>query len=95
MEPVSSTALEVSWEAPTESCTVHVEYIFEYRLTNRDQCQPSDSNNGIMESVSETTTTLTNLHPYSSYEIEVSASGGLQTISAITGEAGRSLPLQI
>ena len=87
MGPISSTTLEVSWEAPTESCTVTVESIH-YRLTNRGQCQPLDSDEGEIQLVSETNITLKDLHPYSSYEIQVRTSGGLQTVSAITDEAG-------
>ena len=95
VEPVSSTSLELSWEAPAVTCTVNVEYDIEYRLTNRDQCQPSDSGEDKIESVLETNTTLADLHPYSSYEIKVSASGGLQTAYAMTDEAGGLLPFQI
>ena len=92
MEPVSSTALEVSWEAPDESCPTNVKYNVEYRLTNIGQCQPSDINEGMMLSVTGTTTTLTDLHPYSSYEIQMTASVSVGTLYAVTEEAGR-LPL--
>ena len=88
MKPVSSSALEVSWEAPTESCSANEKYNIEYSLTNRDQCKPSDSNKDIVTSVFGTNITLTDLYPYSSYEIRVSASGGVQTVSAMTDEAG-------
>ena len=90
VRPVSSTALEVSWEDSCTSNTANVDFDILYRLINRNQCEPLDSNNDMMESAPGTTITLTGLYPYSTYKIEVSASGSEQTMSATTNEAGKS-----
>ena len=88
VESTSSTSLKAIWEIPAKSCATNVEYHVEFQLTNRDQCQQSDNNTVMRTSVSETTITLTRLHPYSTYEIRVIAAGGVKTTSAVTDEAG-------
>ena len=85
---VSSSVLKVSWKAPGESCSANTKYKVEYRLADRDQCQPSESDERVGMSVSETTFSLSNLFPHSTYEIRVSASDGIETVLAVTAEAG-------
>ncbi|XP_072041054.1 receptor-type tyrosine-protein phosphatase F-like [Amphiura filiformis] len=84
----SSTELVVSWEYPTESCTDSLTYQIKYRLTERDQCQSVDNEfETYADSESGTTSvTLTNLLPYSTYEVRVIAGGGVASKNGITKE---------
>ena len=85
---VSSASLVLSWEMPTTPCSAEAEYAVEYRLTNKDQCKPSENSGFMRKSVSATSVTLSDLHPYSSYEIRVGAAGSVATTTAVTSETG-------
>ena len=77
----SPTQLSVSWSVPSESWT---DTAVEYRLINRDQCMESDGSqveNGV---VTGTSSTLTNLFPYSTYEVSMRVGMGVETEMAMT-----------
>ncbi|XP_072025795.1 uncharacterized protein [Amphiura filiformis] len=88
IEALSPTELKVSWETSTDSCRDISEYFVDYRLTNRDQCQPLDANEeeAIAVSLSGTFTTLPNLFPHSTYEIRVSDGDTEATMFGMTKE---------
>ncbi|XP_072048926.1 receptor-type tyrosine-protein phosphatase delta-like [Amphiura filiformis] len=88
VKPVSPTELDVSWEAPTTSCTDNVGYEVEYRLITRDQCLTSDNNefNAYSGPVSATSITIPDLYPHSTYEVRVTSGGGVAAQLAITDE---------
>ena len=89
--PSQSESLTVSWEAPHPPCAT--EYVVEYQLINFDQCDDTSGPKIMVDTIEDTSITITELHPYSKYAVFVTAKnhlgGSETTVLATTSEAGR------
>ena len=92
---ISPYELQLDWDAPASGCLPD-KYIAEYKLQNQDQCLPMYGNMRVqVRNVTNTSGTLSNLKPYSTYMIYVTglnSAGNSTTAMSIwtTPEAGET-----
>ena len=67
------TSLDISWAEPTSPCGI-VGYQLTYTLTSLEQC--STRNDTTTIAINETSCTIEDLSPYSTYAIGVAADSG-------------------
>ena len=88
----------VRWnhDKDTDPCSVFVDYVVEYRLTNVRGCSEMLDSQVTRESVTDKEVTIENLEYYSDYIITVTArrravryDNTAQTVSQVTEQAGR------